>query len=123
MAWEEIQPKEQEDSVVWEPKEGDEIIGTLKDIRNNVGPNKSTLYTLLTDDGAIKVWGSAVLDSRLEGVELGTNIKILFKGVKKSEGSNRHYKDFGVYMDTSGPKTSSRPQNSPSGASDDIPVH
>ena len=93
--WEEVNPM---DIPVWEPKENDEIIGNLKDIEKNVGPNKSMLYTMEKDNGDdIKVWGSTVLDKRMVAIDIGERVKIVYLGLVTSPETKREYKDFKVY--------------------------
>ena len=94
--WEEVNPM---DVPIWEPKEvGDEIIGIFEQMEENVGPNKSRLYTLRKDDGSlIKVWGSTLLDKRFDFIQLGEKVKIVYQGKKKSQKGGREYHDFKLY--------------------------
>lgn len=102
---------------IWEPKEvGDEVIGTFEKVEENVGPNKSRLYTLKTDDGEmIKVWGSTLLDKRFDFISLGEKVKIVYQGKKKSQKGGREYHDFKLYH-----TKAKHPQNKLE--EDDIPV-
>ena len=79
MAYEEISPSS------WTPKEkGDLVEGKLINKRTNVGVNESNAYDIETSDGQFMVWGSAVLDQRMEYVNVGDMVKITFKGLEKN---------------------------------------
>lgn len=79
-------------------KDGDSIEGVLVEIQENVGPNKSMLYTLKTDKGSVSVWGSTVLNIRLKHVAVGDEVKIVYLGLEASEKvKGRHYHNYDVY--------------------------
>ena len=84
----------------WIPeKENDEIEGKLIRIDEEVGENKSMLYTLETENYVRGVWGSTVLDEKMKIFEVGDYVKIVFLGKKK--GSKKEgYKDFDVFKGT-----------------------
>lgn len=89
--------KQKEAEVFEFVKEGDIVIGTLKLVEENVGPNKSKLYTLEKREGElVKVWGSTILDQKLALVTPGTYTKIEYLGKVKPEKGNE-YKNFEVY--------------------------
>lgn len=94
--WEEVNPM---DTPVWEYKNtGDEIVGYLEKIEENIGPNKSRMYTLRKEDGDfIKVWGSTLLDKRFDFISLGEKVKIVYQGKKKAQKGGREYHDFKVF--------------------------
>jgi len=78
MAYKEISP------TIWEySKEGEFIEGILVRVQDNVGANKSKMYSIETSNGIKNLWGSVLLDERLSLVELGSKIKITYKGVSK----------------------------------------
>jgi len=79
-----------------ELKEGDSVEGKLLEIKENVGPNKSNVYVLETPEGEkVGIWGSTVIDGRLNGVKAGQEIAIEYLGME--EGKNgREYKDFKI---------------------------
>ncbi len=81
----------------WTPEEGEEISGEYLGVQVEVGENKSNLYKVKTEEGkTVGIWGSAVLDGKMFGMEVGTEIKIAFKGkVKPLKG--REYKDYEVF--------------------------
>lgn len=75
------------------------VIGVLIGRNTNVGPNNSMKYNLKQEDGTvIGVWGSTVLDTKLEQVANGTEVKITFLGKRDSKGGRGQYKDFKVEM-------------------------
>jgi hypothetical protein len=74
------------------------IEGKLLKTEQEVGPNKSKMYTLETDNGEVKVWGSTVLDDKLMGVPEGTYIKIDYEGKLKSK-KGTEYHSYKVFID------------------------
>lgn len=63
--------------------------------QNDVGPNKSKLYTLRTEDGDVGVWGSTVLDSKFEQIPPNSEVRVESLGT--AEGKNgKEYNDFKV---------------------------
>lgn len=84
------------ESKIWVPeKDGDSVEGLLLAKRKDVGVNKSMLYHLQTGEGIVGVWGSTVLDSRLQLVDVGMNLRITFKG-KEKNSKNQDVKIFKV---------------------------
>ena len=85
--------------LVWEYKNtGDEIVGYLEKIEENIGPNKSRMYTLRKEDGDfVKVWGSTLLDKRFDFISLSEKVKIVYQGKKKAQKGGREYHDFKVF--------------------------
>ena len=71
--YEEINP------AIWKPeKEGDSIEGTLVS-KETMGSYESNAYNIQNTEGRFLVWGSAVLDQRMQYVEIGERVKIEFK--------------------------------------------
>lgn len=74
-----------------------EIIGKL------VGKTPSTFsgndYVLKLENGSeVTIFGKTVLQTKLEKVEIGTLVKIVYKGkVKSSKNPRYEYDDFAVY--------------------------
>jgi len=94
MTWEKIDFGEGE---VWDFEENPEFVGEYVGKQENVGENNSTLYTFKDTEGEIvKVWGSAILDSRLSTAAVGDNYKIVFTGKGKTK-SGRPVKLFDVW--------------------------
>jgi len=77
---------------IWKPeKKGDELVGLLVAIEKNVGQNNSTLYTIQRKDTGenVGVWGSAVLDSRMKGIAIGEEVRLVYEGLgDKKPGKN-----------------------------------
>ena len=81
----------------WNFDETPEFTGFYMAKRDEVGANKSTIYDFRLVDGTmISIWGNAVLDIRLKGLQVGEEVKITYLGKKKSEKSGREFKDFKV---------------------------
>ena len=96
MNWKKVEPS---NSDVWKPEnQGDTIQGKYKTVKQEVGQNESNLYLLETEEGEYGVWGSAVIDSRMSEVPLGSMVKIVYKGKATGEKSGREYKDFDIFI-------------------------
>jgi len=95
MTYQEVNPTE------WKPeKDGDFVEGVLVRKQEEVGVNKSKLYSIETSDkGVLSVWGSAVLDSRMALVKEGNKIRITYKGLGESKGGKNAPKIFKVEVD------------------------
>lgn len=77
------------------------VEGKFVKVETEIGPNKSNMYTLATDDGEVKIWGSTVLDDKLLGVPEGTYVRIVYEGKKPSKNGGQ-YHDYKVWLDLSG---------------------
>ena len=82
-------------------EEGQKLTGTLVEIKTNQGQdNNSTIITIETDSGkCASIWSSAVLDGKLADVRVGDYIQVEYLGKKKSEKTNREYKDWKLLVD------------------------
>ncbi len=81
-------------------KEGDQIEGVLVKTEDNVGVNKSTIYTLETEPGTfIGIWGSTVLDQRMSLVNEGEKVRITYKGLSEKKAGKNPAKIFKVEVD------------------------
>src|SRR3990167_11148253 len=85
-----------ENSEVWNKEKP--IEGSLVKTESEIGPNKSKMYTIKTQDGEVKVWGSTVLDDKLLGVPVGTYLKIEYEGKLKSK-KGTEYHSYKVFID------------------------
>lgn len=83
-------------SAVWDREEP--IEGKFVKTEQDVGPNKSKMHVLETDDGEVKIWGSTVLDDKLMGVVKGTYVKIEYEGKLKSK-KGTEYHSYKVFVD------------------------
>ena len=100
--WKEIKPDRDDSDFpeTWEFDEGknSELVGTLVEVRENVGKNHSNVYTLELESGKrVSCWGCAILDSRLAEAEMGTEVRIVYLGKKDSKTSGSQYNDFRVF--------------------------
>ena len=79
--WKPIEPN------VWKPKEaGDSITGVIvsKSPKDDT-TGLSAKYQLQNEIGMFLVWGSAVLDDRMQYVSVGSRIRITFNGKTKNK--------------------------------------
>lgn len=78
--WEKVDPK------VWEPKQsGDFVEGIYIIKREGLGVHKSNMYILENNQKQIGVWGSAILDQKMELVKVGERVKIEFGGKEETK--------------------------------------
>jgi len=78
------------------------VQGVYLEKRENIGENESNMYMLKDAKRAIiGVWGTTVVDAKMQAVEVGNEVRITPLGEKKSEKSGRTYKDYDVeYRET-----------------------
>ena len=94
MAYKEINPE------IWNyENDGDFLEGILVQKQEEVGENKSWMYSIETPEGVKNVWGSAVLDSRMALAKVGDKIKITFKGLGELKAGRNPPKIFKVEVD------------------------
>ena len=92
--WEKIEAGPSE---TWDFKKTPELIGYFIEKEEGVGEFGSNVYSFKKEDGGIiGVWGNTILDSRFKNIETGEKIKIVYKGMVKSE-KGRSYNDFDVF--------------------------
>jgi hypothetical protein len=97
--WKEVkrEEEEKEKTKFWEPDViGETLQGTYIDLEENVGQFKSNLYTIRTNEGEVKVWGSTVLDGLMDKVDMGLEVRITFNGKQPSKSGKNPWKDFKV---------------------------
>lgn len=81
-------------------KDGDAIEGVLIRVENDVGANKSMLYSLEVSPGNFKsIWGSTILDQRMCLVKVGQKIRITYKGLSEKKAGKNPAKIFKVEID------------------------
>lgn len=84
----------------WIPEnEGDSITGVLIKIEEDVGTNKSKLYTIEQDEQPTNIWGSTILDQRMTGIKVGNLIRITYLGLGEKVGGKNPPKIFKVEVD------------------------
>jgi len=79
--WKTIEPN------VWRPKDkGDHIIGALvnKQPKDEI-TGLSARYQIENPEGMFLIWGSAVLDDRMQYAKIGDKIRITFDGKTKNK--------------------------------------
>lgn len=98
--WDTLEFEEIEDEQVdqWKPeKTNDFIIGRYISTSLGTGRGEGLRFHIIEDQqgNEISILGCTVLDNKLEKVEYGTVIKIIFKGMATSE-RGRDYKNYDV---------------------------
>ena len=79
--WKTIEPN------VWRPKDkGDQIIGALVNKQpKDETTGLSARYQIENKEGMFLIWGSAVLDDRMQYAKIGDKIRITFDGKTKNK--------------------------------------
>jgi hypothetical protein len=115
-------PENDDGSEIWKPDNADAwISGEYFDKDENIGTqNNSTMYHIKGEkDGThYKLWGSKVLNSRMDDVEIGKTVKIVYHGKTQSKGGN-YYKLWDVFVAEEG--SSKDGEKSPSSSSSSKP--
>jgi len=94
MAYKEINPS------TWTyENDGDFIEGILVQKQKDIGENKSMLYSIETPQGVKNVWGSMVLDQRMGFVNVGSKVRITYKGLAEAKKGKNPAKIFKVELD------------------------
>lgn len=119
--------------------QGESVEGYFVDLREDVGDNKSNIYSLKDDDGNVSTfWGTFVLDDQLSKVAIGTYVKIQYDGKVKSKKGGRAYHSYEVFVlegevhpdfkadaepaiETTTPQTANAAPASAGGSDDDLP--
>ena len=98
--WQEAKGNSVETDVIadWsKAPEGHELIGYFIDKATGLGENGSTLFVIETAEGKkVGVWGSTVLDERMNQVPVNAKTKITYLGKKNSQKGGRSYHTFEV---------------------------
>lgn len=76
-------------------KEGDEIEGTLKNIRK--GQFDNGVYDIETEEGNFTVFGTTILDARLNEKHIDQPVRIVYKGWAKNKKGQK-YKNFDIFI-------------------------
>lgn len=77
--WKAIEP------AIWKPvDDGDVIEGVLVHEEPKTD-DLSARYSIENERGQVLVWGSAVLDDRMKYVNVGSKVRITFKGMTKNK--------------------------------------
>ena len=97
---------------IWEPKEGEKLIGVLVDKRTHVGQYDSNLYIIKAKDSLKGVWGNSVIDGRLADAPRGSEVGIKYLG--KADGKQGAYKNFNIIVSGSGVHLPLKPDQEPS---------
>lgn len=94
--WNKVEPVQAE---TWDFDAQPNLIGEYVKKEDDVGKNNSRMYSFKQEDEKIvKVWGSTVLDSRMDALKIGDIVKIEYKGKETNPANGRTYKNFEVYV-------------------------
>lgn len=84
----------------WKPQADNESMqGIFIKAESEVGTNKSMLYSIDVEGKPVAVWGSAVLDPKMNAVKPGDLIKIIYLGKGEAKGGHNAPKLYDVYID------------------------
>ena len=82
----------------WNPSIDKEISGRLINIQEEGGKYKTKVYVVETEQGIVDIYGSSVLNAKLNSIcQIGNKIKIVFLGMKKNKDGT-DYKDYETYL-------------------------
>lgn len=98
MKWVKVEDEINDDSEIWKPETiGEYKVGKYLNKEENVGlESNSTLYFFKNEKEKWKVWGSKLLNSLMDKVDLGKEVKIIYQGKRKSQ-NGAYYKIFEIY--------------------------
>lgn len=84
----------------WKPiSDKESIEGIFVKAEKDVGQNNSMLYSIEVEGKPMAVWGSAVLDPKMNAVRPGDLIKIEYLGKGEAKAGHNAPKMFDVYID------------------------
>lgn len=82
------------------------LTGILINVQEDVGENKSNMYTVesvstkdVEPGKPVNFWGSTILDQRMIGIKKGDLIKVIYKGLGEAKGGRNAPKIFQVLKD------------------------
>jgi len=85
--------------VNWKCEDIPELEGHLENVKSGVGVHNQTVYSIKSPDGTeYNVWDTTVLKRLLSEVKIGTYIKLVYLGKKKSSNGLSAYKDFDLFI-------------------------
>ncbi len=82
-------------------KEGDSIEGEYLQKLEGIGSHKSNVYVLDVNGERVGVWGSTVIDARMEDVQIGMTVGFEYLGMARGK-SGSEYKNFMVAVEEQG---------------------
>ncbi len=93
--WEEIPDF---DNDLWCPQSvGDEFKGIYLNKKEDVGPNRATIYNLKNEEGEFIVFGTEVLNRKFKVIPPGYEVGIIYRGEKPSKPPKKPLKMFKVF--------------------------
>jgi len=89
---------------------GPVVQGVLEDVREHIGENDAKMYVIRTEEhGLLSVWGTTVLNDKLESLTVGTEVKIELTGTQKPKAGGKAYFVFKVFS-RQAPMTEVKPE-------------
>jgi len=84
----------------WKPVADNESVeGIFVRAEKDVGTNNSMLYSMEVEGKPMAIWGSAVLDPKMNAVKSSDLIKIIYLGKGEAKGGHNAPKLYDVYID------------------------
>ena len=71
------------------------VEGELKEVKEDIGPNKSKVYTV----GEKTFWGTSALDALMQGVSVGKKVRLTLIATDHKFPSGRTGRNFKVEVD------------------------
>ena len=97
--WKKIDDGGFEERDKWDPEVSPELEGVLIDRKENVGSYNQTLCVVKNEEGTeLNVWCPTVLKKYLSQVVIGSAVKLIYKGKKRTKSGSGMYKDFDVFV-------------------------
>ena len=90
---------EENDVKQWKPQPNDFIIGVYTQTTHGTGKGEGYVFHTLEDKegNEVSILGCTVLNNKLDKIEYGTLIKIIFKGYATSQ-RGKEYKNYAVLV-------------------------
>lgn len=115
--WKPIEPK------VWKPQtSGDSIMGVLVNkTPRNENTGISAKYQIENKEGMFLIWGTVVLDDRMQYVPVGSKVRIAFLG-KTQNKRNQQVNLFKVEVAEFHPEQDSTEQDTPATVNSNVSI-
>lgn len=73
----------------WNPEIGDKIDGKLKEIKQNVGKYKQSLYILEKNNKKTEIWGKTHLNQLMDEIKVNDYIRITYNGEQPTKNGRK----------------------------------
>jgi hypothetical protein len=84
----------------WDDPKNKVLIGLYTEMKTGVGANNSNVYIIEMKDESgrtVNVWGSTVLNTKFEKVQVGEEVRIEYMGEVENKKGGRTYRDFKLF--------------------------